>query len=49
MPRIPVDSDDDMPTAISSDDRARALRWLQENSDTYLDFEVLEERERSDL
>ncbi|MEU9337800.1 type II toxin-antitoxin system VapB family antitoxin [Streptomyces sp. NPDC048290] len=35
--------------AISADDRARALRWLQENADAYLDFDVLEERERSGL
>ncbi|WP_156722904.1 type II toxin-antitoxin system VapB family antitoxin [Streptomyces apocyni] len=35
--------------AISADDRARALRWLQENADSYLDFDVLEERERSGL
>ncbi|MEU1496302.1 MULTISPECIES: type II toxin-antitoxin system VapB family antitoxin [unclassified Streptomyces] len=35
--------------AISSDDRARALRWLQENADAFLDFDVLDERERSGL
>ncbi|MBA2948676.1 DUF2191 domain-containing protein [Streptomyces himalayensis] len=35
--------------AISADDRARALRWLQDNADQFLDFEVLEERERSGL
>ncbi|MFF8607861.1 type II toxin-antitoxin system VapB family antitoxin [Streptomyces sp. NPDC015346] len=35
--------------AISSDDRARALRWLQGNAENFLDFEVLEERERSGL
>lgn len=34
---------------ISADDRARALRWLQDNADTFLDFDVLEERERSGL
>ncbi|MEU1270268.1 DUF2191 domain-containing protein [Streptomyces sp. NPDC005799] len=33
--------------AISADDRARALRWLQENSEDYLDFEALEALERS--
>ncbi|GAA4007689.1 type II toxin-antitoxin system VapB family antitoxin [Streptomyces sp. NBC_01352] len=33
--------------AVSADDRARALRWLQENADDYLDFEALEELERS--
>ncbi|GAA3055906.1 hypothetical protein GCM10017562_20770 [Streptomyces roseofulvus] len=33
--------------ALSADDRARALRWLQDNADDFLDFEVLEERERS--
>ncbi|SMF62161.1 type II toxin-antitoxin system VapB family antitoxin [Streptomyces sp. Amel2xC10] len=35
--------------AISADDRARALRWLQENADDFLDFDVLEDRERSGL
>lgn len=35
--------------AISADDRARALRWLQDNADRFLDFDVLEERERSGL
>ncbi|MFE6762034.1 MULTISPECIES: type II toxin-antitoxin system VapB family antitoxin [unclassified Streptomyces] len=35
--------------AISADDRARALRWLQDNADQFLDFDVLEERERSGL
>ncbi|MFB8087720.1 type II toxin-antitoxin system VapB family antitoxin [Streptomyces sp. NPDC055992] len=35
--------------AISADDRARALRWLQDNADQFLDFGVLEERERSGL
>lgn len=34
---------------ISADDRARALRWLQENAEDFLDFTVLEERERSGL
>ncbi|WP_282691756.1 type II toxin-antitoxin system VapB family antitoxin [Streptomyces sp. CC208A] len=33
--------------ALSADDRARALRWLQDNADDFLDFEVLEDRERS--
>ncbi|MCH5676667.1 type II toxin-antitoxin system VapB family antitoxin [Streptomyces gilvus] len=33
--------------AISADDRARALRWLRENSEDYLDFEALEALERS--
>jgi hypothetical protein len=32
-----------------TDDRAQALRWLQENADAFLDFDVLEERERSGL
>ncbi|MFQ6141600.1 type II toxin-antitoxin system VapB family antitoxin [Streptomyces seoulensis] len=36
-------------SAISADDRARALRWLQENADAFLDFDVLEERERKGL
>jgi Arc/MetJ family transcription regulator len=35
--------------AISADDRARALRWLQDNADAFLDFDVLEERERAGL
>ena len=35
--------------AVSADDRARALRWLQENADAFLDFDALEERERSGL
>ncbi|GAA3370270.1 hypothetical protein GCM10020367_16240 [Streptomyces sannanensis] len=35
--------------AISADDRARALRWLQENAEYYLDFDVLDERERAGL
>ncbi|MCJ1681200.1 type II toxin-antitoxin system VapB family antitoxin [Streptomyces sp. NPDC048352] len=34
---------------ISADDRARALRWLQENAEDFLDFEVLEQRERDGL
>ncbi|MCJ0868303.1 type II toxin-antitoxin system VapB family antitoxin [Streptomyces sp. AP-93] len=34
---------------ISADDRARALRWLQENAEDFLDFAVLEERERNGL
>ncbi|NED80496.1 type II toxin-antitoxin system VapB family antitoxin [Streptomyces sp. SID11233] len=33
--------------AVSADDRARALRWLQDNADQFLDFDVLEERERT--
>ncbi|MEU3333992.1 type II toxin-antitoxin system VapB family antitoxin [Streptomyces sp. NPDC002144] len=33
--------------AISADDRARALRWLQDNSEDYLDFEALEALEGS--
>ncbi|MEU3607711.1 type II toxin-antitoxin system VapB family antitoxin [Streptomyces sp. NPDC035033] len=33
--------------ALSADDRARALRWLQDNADDFLDFDVLEDRERS--
>ncbi|MFF4759055.1 type II toxin-antitoxin system VapB family antitoxin [Streptomyces sp. NTH33] len=36
-------------SAISADDRARALRWLQENADAFLDFDVLAERERAGL
>jgi Arc/MetJ family transcription regulator len=35
--------------SISADDRARALRWLQENADAFLDFDVLEARERAGL
>lgn len=35
--------------AVSADDRARALRWLQDNADQFLDFGVLEERERTGL
>ncbi|MET9777739.1 type II toxin-antitoxin system VapB family antitoxin [Streptomyces sp. NPDC006367] len=35
--------------AISADDRARALRWLQENADAFLDFDVLQEREQRGL
>ncbi|MFG3232672.1 type II toxin-antitoxin system VapB family antitoxin [Streptomyces antibioticus] len=38
-----------MAAAISADDRARALRWLQENAEDFLDFDVLEDRERSGL
>ena len=30
----------------TADDRARALRWLQQNADSYLDFDVLEQREK---
>ncbi|MFJ7064859.1 type II toxin-antitoxin system VapB family antitoxin [Streptomyces sp. NPDC101115] len=33
--------------AISAEDRARALRWLQDNAEDFLDFEFLEEQERS--
>ncbi|MGC9495515.1 type II toxin-antitoxin system VapB family antitoxin [Streptomyces sp. WG7] len=36
-------------SAASADDRARALRWLQENADAFLDFDVLAERERAGL
>ncbi|MEU5096841.1 type II toxin-antitoxin system VapB family antitoxin [Streptomyces sp. NPDC020996] len=36
-------------SAISADDRARALGWLQENADAFLDFDVLAERERTGL
>jgi len=32
-----------------TDDRARRLRWLQDNAERFLDFEVLEHRERSGL
>ncbi|CAM5549954.1 type II toxin-antitoxin system VapB family antitoxin [Streptomyces atroolivaceus] len=35
--------------AVSADDRTRALRWLQDNADQFLDFGVLEEREQSGL
>ncbi|MFF5938638.1 DUF2191 domain-containing protein [Streptomyces sp. NPDC012508] len=35
--------------AISADDRARALRWLQDNAHDFLDFDVLEDRERQGL
>uniref|UniRef100_A0AAU2VWY8 Type II toxin-antitoxin system VapB family antitoxin n=1 Tax=Streptomyces sp. NBC_00008 TaxID=2903610 RepID=A0AAU2VWY8_9ACTN len=35
--------------SVSADDRARALRWLQDNADQFLDFDVLEERERTGL
>ena len=35
--------------SISADDRARALRWLQENADAFLDFDVLEAREQAGL
>ncbi|MBW5484960.1 type II toxin-antitoxin system VapB family antitoxin [Streptomyces bambusae] len=38
-----------MAAAISADDRARALRWLQKNAGDFLDFDVLEERERRGL
>ncbi|WP_326580416.1 hypothetical protein OG889_21650 [Streptomyces sp. NBC_00481] len=34
---------------VSADDRPRALRWFQENADAFLDFDVLEDRERSGL
>lgn len=33
----------------SAADRSRALRWLQENAEHFLDFEVLEEREQAGL
>ncbi|WP_217170276.1 DUF2191 domain-containing protein [Streptomyces sp. AC512_CC834] len=36
-------------SAASADDRARALRRLQENADAFLDFDVLAERERAGL
>ncbi|WP_084959386.1 DUF2191 domain-containing protein [Thermoactinospora rubra] len=32
--------------STSADDRARGLAWLQDNAESILDFEVLEERER---
>lgn len=35
--------------AVRADDRARALRWLQDNADQFLDFDILEERERTGL
>ncbi|MEV6164688.1 type II toxin-antitoxin system VapB family antitoxin [Streptomyces sp. NPDC052052] len=34
-----------MAAAASADDRARALRWLQDNAEQFLDFDVLGERE----
>ncbi|MET9372696.1 hypothetical protein ABZX98_00880 [Streptomyces sp. NPDC002992] len=43
MSKTLVDIDDD------ADDRARALRWLQDNAEDFLDFDVLDERERSGL
>jgi hypothetical protein len=33
--------------AISIAERARALRWLQANADDFLDFGVLEAKERA--
>ncbi|MFJ3900136.1 type II toxin-antitoxin system VapB family antitoxin [Streptomyces sp. NPDC090025] len=36
-----------MAAAISADDRARALRWLQDNAEDFLGFGFLAERERS--
>lgn len=33
----------------TADDRARALRWLQQNATDYLDFGVLESREQAGL
>ncbi|MET9952869.1 type II toxin-antitoxin system VapB family antitoxin [Streptomyces sp. NPDC006339] len=33
--------------ATSAEDRARALQWLQDNAEDFLDFDFLEERERS--
>ncbi|MFF6781914.1 type II toxin-antitoxin system VapB family antitoxin [Streptomyces sp. NPDC012510] len=36
-------------SAISAEDRARALRWLQANADDFLDFDVLEAREQAGL
>lgn len=33
--------------ATNGEDRARGLAWLQENAADYLDFEALEEYERS--
>ena len=34
---------------ITADDRARALHWLQENAELFLDFDVLAEREQAGL
>ncbi|MEU8762300.1 type II toxin-antitoxin system VapB family antitoxin [Streptomyces sp. NPDC048659] len=34
-------------SALSTEDRERALAWLQDNAGDFLDFDVLEERERS--
>jgi hypothetical protein len=34
-------------SAISADDRARALRWLRENADAFVDFDVLADREQA--
>lgn len=33
--------------AVTGEDRARGLAWLQQNAAAYLDFEALEEYERS--
>jgi hypothetical protein len=32
---------------VNGDDRARGLAWLQQNAPDHLDFDVLEEYERS--
>ena len=34
---------------ITADDRARAFRWLQDNAELFLDFDVLAEREQAGL
>jgi hypothetical protein len=36
-----------MAAGTSADDRARGLAWLQDNAELILDFDVLEENERS--
>ncbi|MFI8963941.1 type II toxin-antitoxin system VapB family antitoxin [Streptomyces sp. NPDC053493] len=33
--------------AVTAEDRARALQWLQDNAEDFLDFGFLEEQERS--
>lgn len=57
MSTYPVSPDDGLPAVAGTrhgveapEDvvrRAQALRWLQDNAEGLLDFDVLEERERS--
>ena len=47
MTKTPNDGDAEAAAAIRADDRAEALRWLQDNAEGFLDFDFLEERERS--